>query len=580
MIDRATPTDVDAAKAAQDLARVEAKVDAARAVLVRLLQEVVVAEHRLNTNQAGQLLEANQNLVVTALSNQAEADAASKALALKAHLAEHDPLTQLPNRMLMLDRCAQAIAAARRHGGRLAMLFLDLDNFKRINDDHGHAAGDEVLRQVAERLRGAVRDVDTVSRHGGDEFLVLLSEVAQPADPAVIAAKLRAAVHLPYRVGEHDLQLTASIGIALYPDDGDNGQALINHADAAMYRAKRQGQADGPGDGQHPTSAGDGQHPTPARDGQHPTSAGGGQHPTPAGGGQHPPGSGGAATRRGLMAVDPDQRHANLREANERLVLAALSAQQLQAAAERAQQEQAEFLAAVAHELSSPMAPIRLATAMLGRAQTDEPLLPRVQALIDRHLELVQRLVGAVSQVTGAGSRTTGSEAPQAALAPVVHAAAAACQPMLDTQQQTLSLSLPVETVQVAARADDLQQILFNLLDNASKYSTDHREIRLCAQVQGPAVVVTVADDGIGITAQALPGIFEPFVQDSRAFGFNGMGVGIGLTAVRALTEAMGGQIVASSAGRGCGSRFVLTLPLATTPVSPAGASDAAGTAS
>lgn len=280
------------------------------------------------------------------------------------------------------------------------------------------------------------------------------------------------------------------------------------------------------------------------------------------------------------MAVDPDQRHANLREANERLVLAALSAQQLQAAAERAQQEQAEFLAAVAHELSSPMAPIRLATAMLGRAQTDEPLLPRVQALIDRHLELVQRLVGAVSQVTGAGSRTTGSEAPQAALAPVVHAAAAACQPMLDTQQQTLSLSLPVETVQVAARADDLQQILFNLLDNASKYSTDHREIRLCAQVQGPAVVVTVADDGIGITAQALPGIFEPFVQDSRAFGFNGMGVGIGLTAVRALTEAMGGQIVASSAGRGCGSRFVLTLPLATTPVSPAGASDAAGTAS
>ena len=574
MIDRAKPPDADAAKVAQDLARVEAKVDAARAVLVRLLQEVVVAEHRLNTNQAGQLLEANQNLVVTALSNQADADAATKALALKAHLAEHDPLTQLPNRMLMLDRCAQAIAAARRHGGRLAMLFLDLDNFKRINDDHGHAAGDEVLRQVAERLRGAVRDVDTVSRHGGDEFLVLLSEVAQPSDPAVIAAKLRAAVHLPYRVGEHELQLTASIGIALYPDDGDNGQALINHADAAMYRAKRQGrgqaEADGPGHGQHPAPAGDGQHTPPAGDSQ---------HPPPAGDGQHPPPAGGAATRRGVMAVDPDPRHANLREANERLVLAALSAQQLQAAAERAQQEQAEFLAAVAHELSSPMAPIRLATAMLGRAQTDEPLLPRVQALIDRHLELVQRLVGAVSQVAGAGSRTTGSEAPQAALAPVVHAAAAACRPMLDTQQQTLSLSLPVDTVQVAARADDLQQILCNLLDNASKYSTDHREIRLYAQVQGPAVVVTVADDGIGITAQALPGIFEPFVQDSRAFGFNGMGVGIGLTAVRALTESMGGQIVASSAGRGCGSRFVLTLPLATTPVSPAGALDAAGTA-
>ena len=545
MIDRRPPTDADTAKAAQDLARVEAKVEAARAVLVRLLQEVVVAEHRLNTNQAGQLLEANQNLLVTALNNQADADAATKALALKAHLAEHDPLTQLPNRMLMLDRCAQAIAAARRHGGRLALLFLDLDHFKRINDDHGHAAGDEVLRQVAERLRGAVRDVDTVSRHGGDEFLVLLSEVARPCDPAVIAAKLRTAVNLPYRVGEQNLQLTASIGIALYPDDGDNGQALINHADAAMYRAKRQGsvEADSAVDDPHPAQPG------------------------------------GAATRREAMASDPDQRHANLRDANERLVLTALSAQQLQAAAERAQQQQAEFLAAVAHELSSPMAPIRLATAMLGRAQTDEPLLPRVQALIDRHLDLVQRLVGAVSPVSRAGSRTTGRDTPQAALAPVVHAAAAACRPMLDTQQQTLSLSLPVDTVQVAARADELQQILCNLLDNASKYSTDHREIRLCAQVQGPAVVVTVADDGIGITAQALPGIFEPFGQDSRAFGFNGVGVGIGLTAVRTLTEAMGGQIVASSAGRGCGSRFVLTLPLATTPVSPAAALDAAGTA-
>ena len=545
MIDRRPPTDADTAKVAQDLARVEAKVEAARAVLVRLLQEVVVAEHRLNTNQAGQLLEANQNLLVTALNNQADADAATKALALKAHLAEHDPLTQLPNRMLMLDRCAQAIAAARRHGGRLALLFLDLDHFKRINDDHGHAAGDEVLRQVAERLRGAVRDIDTVSRHGGDEFLVLLSEVARPCDPAVIAAKLRTAVNLPYRVGEQNLQLTASIGIALYPDDGDNGQALINHADAAMYRAKRQGsvEADSAVDDPHPAQPG------------------------------------GAATRREAMASDPDQRHANLRDANERLVLTVLSAQQLQAAAERAQQQQAEFLAAVAHELSSPMAPIRLATAMLGRAQTDEPLLPRVQALIDRHLDLMQRLVGAVSPVSRAGSRTTGSDTPQAALAPVVHAAAAACRPMLDTQQQTLSLSLPVDTVQVAARADELQQILCNLLDNASKYSTDHREIRLCAQVQGPAVVVTVADDGIGITAQALPGIFEPFGQDSRAFGFNGVGVGIGLTAVRTLTEAMGGQIVASSAGRGCGSRFVLTLPLATTPVSPAAALDTAATA-
>lgn len=229
------------AEAAADLARVQSKVAAARAELAHLLQEVVRAENRLSNCQAEQLLAANEQLVLTALAAQTAAADASQALAAVAHAAERDPLTQLPNRVLLVDRLARAIAAARRHGSRLALLFLDLDDFKRINDDLGHAAGDEVLKRAASRLLGAVRDADTVSRHGGDEFLVLLTDIAMPDDAAGIAAKLLHALAQPGGVDASMPSLTASIGISVYPDDGDDIDLLIHQADQAMYRAKRSG---------------------------------------------------------------------------------------------------------------------------------------------------------------------------------------------------------------------------------------------------------------------------------------------------------------------------------------------------
>lgn len=230
-----------AGSAAADLARVRAKVAAARAVLARLLQEVAVAERRLSNDQAAQLLAANEQLVVAALRNQTAADRATQVLARVAHAAERDALTQLPNRVLLIDRFARAIAAARRHGGRLALLFLDLDNFKQINDTQGHAVGDEVLKGVAQRLVAAVRDADTVSRHGGDEFLVLLTDIEQPEDAGRIAAKLLQALRLPGCESHAVPCLTASIGVSLYPDDGDDIDLLIARADQAMYRAKRSG---------------------------------------------------------------------------------------------------------------------------------------------------------------------------------------------------------------------------------------------------------------------------------------------------------------------------------------------------
>jgi diguanylate cyclase (GGDEF)-like protein/PAS domain S-box-containing protein len=157
------------------------------------------------------------------------------------HQAEHDALTGLPNRVLFIDRLQQALAKERRQHGRFALMFLDLDNFKSINDTHGHHAGDAVLQQVALRLRHCVRAVDTVSRLGGDEFVVLLAD-AGGVDPAAhVAASIMRALGLPMHAGGQELNLTVSIGIAICPGDGTDVDSLLRHADAAMYHAKQNG---------------------------------------------------------------------------------------------------------------------------------------------------------------------------------------------------------------------------------------------------------------------------------------------------------------------------------------------------
>ena len=157
------------------------------------------------------------------------------------HLAQHDVLTSLPNRALLDDRLKQGIALARRHDRRLAILFIDLDRFKHVNDSVGHLIGDQLLQEVASRITPCVRSSDTVSRQGGDEFVVLLSEVAHAEDAAIIAEKIRLAVTKPYTIAGHFLQLTASIGISVYPEDGADAQTLIQGADTAMYHAKEEG---------------------------------------------------------------------------------------------------------------------------------------------------------------------------------------------------------------------------------------------------------------------------------------------------------------------------------------------------
>jgi diguanylate cyclase (GGDEF)-like protein/PAS domain S-box-containing protein len=166
----------------------------------------------------------------------------ARAMTIKmAYLAQHDFLTKLPNRLLLNDRIAQAIALAKRHKHQLGVLFLDLDNFKNINDTLGHQTGDRLLESIAHRLSSCVRSSDTVSRQGGDEFVILLSEGAKHDTAALTATKIIEALRAPHAIAAHDLSITTSIGIALYPEHGGDAETLIKSADTAMYHAKEKG---------------------------------------------------------------------------------------------------------------------------------------------------------------------------------------------------------------------------------------------------------------------------------------------------------------------------------------------------
>lgn len=167
---------------------------------------------------------------------------ASRTMALKmSHLAQHDFLTDLPNRIVLNDRLTQAITRAQRERSQLAVLFLDLDRFKHINDSLGHHLGDQLLQSVAERLLACVRGSDTVSRQGGDEFILLLEDVETAMDVVTITESILNSLTAPHYMPTHDLTISASVGISLYPNDGKDAETLIRHADIAMFNAKENG---------------------------------------------------------------------------------------------------------------------------------------------------------------------------------------------------------------------------------------------------------------------------------------------------------------------------------------------------
>jgi len=536
------PDRSDVAEAARALALLNEQSDEIRADIIRSRRELAQVQREYRGTRAAQLVEANEQLVLAALQAESVAEAATDHLDELARASQRDPLTDTPNRALMLDRLENAIALARRHVTRLAVLFLDLDQFKHINDTFGHAVGDEVLQLVARRLESVVRASDTVSRHGGDEFLVLVGEVAKASDAAVIAAKILAVLTAPCPVGDHMLRLSASLGIATYPDDGEDAATLISRADAAMYRSKRRRrggfefhQDEISGVRALEPSSGDAAHP-----------------PLP---------------RHESALAEPQPRLRELREANEQLVIAALTAQQLEAQTEEAYTRQTKFLAMVAHELRNPLIPIQTAAGLLNRALSDEPLLAQLQAAIKRQVSLVSRLVDDLLDGSRVSAGKFRLECSVVEMTGILSLAVETCRPAVEQRSQHLTIRLAPAPLLVIGDPLRLGQIFSNLLDNASKYTLKGGEISLTAVVLDGALQISVSDNGIGITTDALPNIFELFMQDARALTVYNGGLGIGLAVVRDLVEAHGGTVAAKSPGQDLGSDFIVTLPMAATPI-------------
>ncbi len=263
-----------------------------------------------------------------------------------------------------------------------------------------------------------------------------------------------------------------------------------------------------------------------------------------------------------LARTENQARIEDLRAANEKLVLAALSSQELEADAQRAYRRQVQFLDTVVHELRNPLMPLKLAAQLLVQARSDEQLLLKLQGTINDQVAHMSRLIGDLLDSSRMRSGKFRLERRSVEIGGVLKMTIEACRAAIDGRRQRFTSVVPPGPLYVNGDSVRLMQIFTNLLDNASKYTPDGGDISLRAVALPGAVSITVADNGIGITAQALPHILELFAQDEHATVFNRSGLGIGLAVVRELVEAHEGTVTAASGGKDLGSQFVVTLPL------------------
>lgn len=265
--------------------------------------------------------------------------------------------------------------------------------------------------------------------------------------------------------------------------------------------------------------------------------------------------------RRESARADLSQEMQHLREANEQLVLGALTSREIQEKAEAKHLRQVKFIAMVAHELRNPLNPIRNAAGLLKRVRNDQAMLESLQGIIERQVVHMARLIDDLLDGARADLGKLRLQFATVNLPDVLGVAVDACRPTFEVRRQHFSLHLPPGPLSVVADQFRLAQIFSNLLDNASKYTPQGGNISLELATEEHSVVVTVADDGIGLAPNALPRIFDLLVQDERALALQGRGLGIGLAVVRELVEAHGGSVTATSAGEDQGSQFVVRLP-------------------
>ncbi len=525
------------AAARRTLALLQAQAEAVRADLASLRRETVQAQQELSGLRTAQLLEVNDRLVAAAVHADTAAQTAVSSLDELTRSTQHDELTGATTRVLMLDRLQSAIARAQRSTARVGLLFIDLDGFKQINDSLGHSVGDQVLQLAAQRMASVVRESDSVGRYGGGEFVVLLSEITTAQDAAPIARKILETLAAPAQFGPRTLSLQASIGIAVYPDDGADPVTLIRRADIAMYRSKRHGP------GGYALYQDDGSSDTGDDDRSDP--------PLP------------VAVRRADAAFsEHEARLRELLEFNRELVVASQAARKLQAEAEAAHHRQINFVAMAAHALRNPLSVIRMATATLSDPRVDEAMKARHLQLVRRQAALIARLVDDLLDGSRVGTGAFRLQRHELQLATILGAAAEACRHAIDAKQQRLVFQAPTEPALVHGDPQRLIQVFSNLLNNASRRSPPEGAVTLTTQASANEIVVTVGDEGTRIEPERLAGIFDLFAIDTEV-PLEESGLGIGLAVVRALAEAHGGSVDATSSKEGRGSQFVVRLPRA-----------------
>ena len=210
-------------------------------IAMKKMRKILDTTQTILDGYLAHLRQANEHLATTTVQAQATTEEFEKIKDRMTHMAHHDALTNLPNRTLLMERVQQAISLAKRHCTKLAILFIDLDRFKAINDSFGHAAGDQLIQAVSNRLLQSVRNTDTVSRQGGDEFVILLTEIIDEKAVADLAGRMCKSIAAPYTLATQELRIGVTIGICLYPDDGEDAEMLLQNADVAMYDAKNSG---------------------------------------------------------------------------------------------------------------------------------------------------------------------------------------------------------------------------------------------------------------------------------------------------------------------------------------------------
>lgn len=492
----------------------------------------------IDTAHQTELLAINEQLLLSALREQAATDRALRHAAALEYQALHDALTDLPNRTLLYDRLRQALLIAHREHTTLALLLLDLNGFKAINDRFGHAAGDLLLQQVAGRLRLALRDSDTAARLGGDEFALLLPAVVGRSNAELAVKRVLQALLAPYLIGDTPQHLTASIGIALSPEHSTEVDSLLQQADTAMYTAKRTGR--------EVVVAG------VTRDEYHVVSFG------PEGMDSGP----------GVSVAPPERPTTAADGPSLRLLSATLDTTDQNQKEETIPRHNAAALVKLAGDPERPLAAIHESAAVLRRrvvqtAPTDRgPWLAEVGRL-DAAVAAMRSMIDALLDP----SRLPYS--PDLHLNRTPTDLVALTRRVIDEyRRRTTDHEIRMDTAEESLagwwNGDRLERVVADLLSNAITYSPIGGQITI--QVlrvhdhHGCWAQLTIRDWGIGIPAVDLPQLFDHFHGDSSVTG-EIAGTAIGLAGVPQIVTEHGGSIAVTST-EDEGSTFTLRLPL------------------